>query len=135
AKGMVQGSHGSTYGGNPLAMAVGNAVMDVMEEEGFLDHVSAVGARLMDGLGTLVKAHPKVLLGARGKGLMVGLMCAADPKPLIAKLRENGLLTVIGGGNVVRLLPPLITGETEIDEALAIIDRSCAELGTLGEGK
>ncbi len=134
AQGMKVGTHGSTYGGNPLAMAVGNAVLDVMEEDGFLDRVVAMGARLMRGLGTAVKAHPKVLLGVRGKGLMVGLMCTADPKPLIAKLRENGLLTVVGGGNVVRLLPPLITGEAEIDAALDIIDRSCAEIGTLGEG-
>jgi acetylornithine/N-succinyldiaminopimelate aminotransferase len=134
AKGMQPGTHGSTYGGNPLAMAVGNAVLDVMEEDGFLDHVVAMGARLMHGLGTAVEAHPKVLTGVRGKGLMVGLMCTADPKPLIAKLRENGLLTVVGGGNVVRLLPPLITGEAEIEQALEIIDESCAQIRTLGEG-
>jgi acetylornithine/N-succinyldiaminopimelate aminotransferase len=93
-----------------------------------------MGARLMHGLGTAVEAHPKVLTGVRGKGLMVGLMCTADPKPLIAKLRENGLLTVVGGGNVVRLLPPLITGEAEIEQALEIIDESCAQIRTLGEG-
>jgi len=134
AKGMVPGTHGSTYGGNPLAMAVGNAVLDVILEDGFLDHVEAVGARLMSGLERIVAGHPGVLAGVRGRGLMVGLVCTADPKPLIGKLRENGLLTVVGGGNVVRLLPPLISGETEIDAALGIIDESCAQLGKLGEG-
>jgi acetylornithine/N-succinyldiaminopimelate aminotransferase len=134
AKGMVPGTHGSTYGGNPLAMAVGNAVLDEILEDGFLDQVVAMGSRLMSGLESIVADHPGVLLGARGRGLMVGLACTADPKPLIGKLRENGLLTVVGGGNVVRLLPPLISGETEIDAALGIIDESCAQLGKLGEG-
>ncbi|MDH3241231.1 MAG: aspartate aminotransferase family protein [Alphaproteobacteria bacterium] len=134
AKGMVAGTHGSTYGGNPLAMAVGNAVLDVILENGFLEHVVAMGARLMSGLEAIVAAHPAVLAEARGRGLMVGLACTDDPKPLIAKLRENRLLTVAGGGNVVRLLPPLISGETEIDAALEIIDDSCTQLGKLGEG-
>ncbi|MCZ6448096.1 MAG: aspartate aminotransferase family protein [Alphaproteobacteria bacterium] len=129
ASGMVPGSHGSTYGGNPLAMAVANTVMDVMLEDGFLAHVRDMGAKLLAGLEKLVAAHPSVLAGVRGRGLMIGLVCADDPKPLIGKLRGNGLLTVLAGGNVVRLLPPLITQGAQIDEALAILDESCAQLG------
>jgi len=129
ASGMVAGSHGSTYGGNPLAMAVANTVMDVMLEDGFLAHVRDMGARLLGGLETLVCAHPSILADARGRGLMVGLVCTGDPKALISKLRDNRLLTVLAGGNVVRLLPPLITQEAQIDEALAILDESCAQLG------
>ncbi len=129
AKGMIAGSHGSTYGGNPLAMAVANTVMDVMLEDGFLDHVRDMGEKLLAGLKTLIAAHPSLLTDVRARGLMVGLVCAEDPKPLIAKLRENGLLTVGAGGNVVRFLPPLIIQEAQIDEALAILDKSCAQLG------
>jgi acetylornithine/N-succinyldiaminopimelate aminotransferase len=129
AVGMVPGSHGSTYGGNPLAMAVANTVMDVMLENGFLAHVRDMGAKLLAGLETLVAAHPSVLVEARGRGLMIGLVCTGDPKPLIGKLRENGLLTVVAGGNVVRFLPPLITEQGHIEEALTILDESCAQLG------
>ncbi|MDX1483619.1 MAG: aspartate aminotransferase family protein [Alphaproteobacteria bacterium] len=129
ARGMVAGAHGSTYGGNPLAMAVANAVLDVMLEDGFLDHVREMGTYLIAGLEALVAAYPSFLTGVRGRGLMVGLVCADDPKPLIGKLRENGLLTVLAGGNVVRLLPPLIAQQAHIDEALAILDQCCAQLG------
>lgn len=129
AAGMVPGSHGSTYGGNPLAMAVANTVMDVMLEDGFLAHVCDMGSQFLAGLETLVAAHPSVLAEARGRGLMIGLVCTNDPKPLIGKLRDNGLLTVLAGGNVVRFLPPLITEQGHIEEALAILDQSCAQLG------
>ena len=129
AAGMVPGSHGSTYGGNPLAMAVANTVMDVMLEDGFLAHVCDMGAQLLAGLETLVAAHPSVLVEARGRGLMIGLVCTGDPKPLIGRLRDNGLLTVLAGGNVVRFLPPLITEQGHIEEALAILDQCCAQLG------
>jgi acetylornithine/N-succinyldiaminopimelate aminotransferase len=129
AKGMVVGSHGSTYGGNPLAMAVANAVMDVMLEDGFLAHVRDMGAKLLAGLEKLVTAHPSILVAARGRGLMIGLVCTGDPKPLIGKLRDNGLLAVAAGGNVVRFLPPLITAQGHIEEALTILDESCAQLG------
>ncbi len=129
AAGMVAGSHGSTYGGNPLAMAVANAVMDVMLDNEFLAHVRDMGAKLLAGVEKLVAAYPSILADARGRGLMIGLVCSDDAKPLIGKLRDNGLLTVLAGGNVVRLLPPLVTGEAQIDEALAILDESCAQLG------
>ncbi|MCZ6638040.1 MAG: aspartate aminotransferase family protein [Alphaproteobacteria bacterium] len=129
AQGMVPGTHGSTYGGNPLAMAVGNAVLDVMLADGFLTHVRHMGARLLKGLGQAVKSHPKILQDVRGRGLMIGIVCVDDPKPLFTKLRENRLLTVLAGGNVVRMLPPLITAEQQIDEALEIFSATCAQLG------
>lgn len=128
AAGMVQGTHGSTYGGNPLAMAVANTVMDVMLEKGFLANVRDVGAQFMAGLEKLAAAHPSMLNEVRGKGLMIGLVCTDDPKPLIARLRENGLLTAVAGGNVVRFLPPLITGPDHIEEALKILEETCSQL-------
>ena len=134
AKGMVAGSHGSTYGGNPLAMAVANAVLDVMLEPGFMERVQKMGASLTAKLETVVAKHPKMLKGVRGRGLMIGLMCHDDPKPLVTKLRENKLLTVGAGNNVVRLLPPLIIGEGHIDEAVAIIDATCSQMGSQMEG-
>ena len=129
ARGMTAGTHGSTYGGNPLAMAVANTVLDVMLADGFLDHVLEMGDLLVAGLQRLVEAHPGVLADVRGRGLMVGLVCVDDPKPLIDGLLENGLLTVLAGGNVVRMLPPLIVDERHIDEALDIVDRTCAAIG------
>ncbi len=134
AKGMVAGSHGSTYGGNPLAMAVANAVLDVMLEPGFMERVQKMGASLTAKLEAVVAKHPKMLKGVRGRGLMIGLMCQDDPKPLVTKLRENKLLTVGAGNNVVRLLPPLIIGEGHIDEAVAIIDATCSQMGSQMEG-
>jgi acetylornithine/N-succinyldiaminopimelate aminotransferase len=128
ARGMVPGSHGSTYGGNPLAMAVANTVLDVMLEDGFLDHVRDMGARLLEGLRHAVKSYPKILQDVRGRGLMIGLVCVDDAKPLFAKLRENRLLTVLAGGNVVRMLPPLITEQQQIDEALEILSGTCTQL-------
>jgi acetylornithine/N-succinyldiaminopimelate aminotransferase len=125
---MGVGAHGSTYGGNPLAMAVANAVLDVMLEPGFMEHVRKTGAELVARLETIVEKYPKLLKGVRGRGLMIGLMCQDDPKPLVLKLRENRLLSVAAGNNVVRLLPPLIIKEHHIDEAVAIIDSSCAQL-------
>ena len=128
AAALSAGSHGSTFGGNPLAMAVANAVLDVVLADGFLDRVDAVARLLWGRLESLVEAHPKVLRGLRGAGLMVGLVCVGDNGALVARLRDNGLLTVPAAGNVVRLLPPLIIEERHVDEAVAILDRSCAEL-------
>jgi acetylornithine/N-succinyldiaminopimelate aminotransferase len=131
AKGMVVGAHGSTYGGNPLAMAVANAVLDVMLAPGFMEGVKKMGALLVDKLQGVVAKHPKTLKGVRGRGLMVGLICQDDPKTLVQKLRDNKMLSVGAGNNVVRLLPPLIIDESHISEAVAIIDATCTEL----EGK
>jgi len=126
AVGMTNGTHGSTFGGNPLAMAVANAVLDVMFAPGFFDQVAKKGERLGTRMAALVKARPKVFSEVRGMGLMRGLKCvdgivAAD---VVALLREHGLLTVGSGENVVRLLPPLIIEDRHVDEAIAILERA-----------
>ena len=121
AVGMVAGTHGSTYGGNPLAMAVGNAVLDVILDVGFLDHVVEMGAYLQDGLNGLVADFPDILDSVRGAGLMVGLKCKVPNTDMLARLREEGLLTVVAGDNVVRMLPPLIIERQHIDEAMDVV--------------
>ncbi len=126
AKGMTAGTHGSTFGGNPLAMAVGNAVLDVLLEDGFLAHVEKTGRYLADKLADLVSRHGAVFTEARGSGLMQGLVCGPDFGAISNKLTDEGLLTVGAGGNVIRLLPPLIIEESHVDEAVAILDRVAA---------
>jgi acetylornithine/N-succinyldiaminopimelate aminotransferase len=119
AKGMVIGTHGSTYGGNPLAMAAGQAVLDVMLEPGFLDTVTRMGERLRAGLEQLIPNHDHLFVEVRGKGLMLGLKLAdtAEARSFVAHLRDNHqLLTVAAGENVVRILPPLVVGEDDIAE-------------------
>lgn len=128
AKGMVPGTHGSTFGGNPLAMAVANAVLDVVTAPGFLEQVEATGAKLKAELEKLVAKYPTVLAEARGKGLMLGLKCVQPNGEVVVRLRENGLLTVPAAENVIRILPPLTIGDAEIAEAVAIIDKTCREL-------
>jgi acetylornithine/N-succinyldiaminopimelate aminotransferase len=119
AKGMVFGTHGSTYGGNPLAMAVGLAVLDVIQEPGFLDHVASVGARLKGALEQMVPNHDHLFEGVRGEGLMLGVKLKSDARAFVAHARDHhGLLTVSGGENVVRILPPLVIGEAEIAECV-----------------
>ena len=125
---MTPGTHGSTFGGNPLAMAVGNAVLDVVLAPGFLEHIAQMGLRLKQRLASLADEHSDIIAEVRGQGLMVGLRCQVENKTLIAGLRERGMLTVPAGDNVVRLLPPLIVGEDEIDLACTTIDAACAAL-------
>ncbi len=131
AAGMTAGTHGSTFGGNPLAMAVGNAVLDVMLAEGFFDAVERNGALLRRRLEAIVVRYPEVFEEVRGQGLMLGLKCREDAPGFVERLRAEGLLTVAAAENVVRILPPLIIGETEIDDATAMIDRAAA--GVMGE--
>jgi len=126
--GMKPGTHGSTYGGNPLATAIGNAVLDVVLADGFLDRVAATATGLRARLDDLVARHPAVFEDVRGVGLMIGLKTRVANTDMVAALRENGLLVAGAGGNVVRLLPPLIVGEAEIDEALAILDQTASAL-------
>jgi len=121
------GSHGTTFGGNPLAMAVGNAVLDVMLEPGFLPGVVKKGERLARGVAQLVDKHQDVFVDFRGKGLMLGLKCVAPNTEMVERLRRYGLLTVGAGDNVVRLLPPLIVTDSEIDQALDMLDRAAQE--------
>lgn len=128
ACGMTAGTHGSTYGGNPLAMAIGNAVLDIILADGFLDHVQRIAGVLRKRLAAVAKAHPTVLAGVRGQGLLLGLECVKPNTDVMVVLRRNGLLCVGGGENIIRLLPPLIIDETHVEEAAQIIDRSCLEL-------
>lgn len=119
AKGMVIGTHGSTYGGNPLAMAAGEAVLDVILEPGFLDHVTAMGERLRSGLEQMLPNHDHLFDSVRGKGLMLGIKLKSDSRRFVAHCRDNhGLLTVAAGENVVRILPPLVIDESHIAECI-----------------
>ncbi|MBM3544858.1 MAG: aspartate aminotransferase family protein [Alphaproteobacteria bacterium] len=125
---MTAGSHGSTFGGNPLAMAVGNAVLDVVLEDGFLENVAQMGLRLKQRLAALKDEHADVIEEVRGQGLMLGLKSKVPNTKLLEALRAGNLLTVQAGDNVVRLLPPLIVGEAEIDLACETIDAACVVL-------
>ena len=127
---MVAGSHGSTFGGNPLAMAVGNAVLDVLLEDGFLDGVSSVANYLKGQLDHLTERHDEIFTGVRGVGLMLGLQCRNEGynSDLVNAAISEGLLTVPAGDNVVRLIPPLIIENNDVDEAIAMLDAACALL-------
>ncbi len=119
AKGMVIGTHGSTYGGNPLAMAAGEAVLDVILEDGFLDNVTQMGARLRQGLEQMIPNHDHLFDSVRGHGLMLGLKLKSDSRRFVAHCRDNhGLLLVAAGENVVRMLPPLVVEEAHIAECI-----------------
>lgn len=119
---MTAGTHGSTFGGNPLAMAVGCAVLDIVFAEGFLDHVRGTGLRLKQKLAALADSHASLIEGVRGEGLMVGIKCRVANVEVVAAARDEGLLLVTAGDNVVRLLPPLIVGDAEVDEAMSRLD-------------
>ncbi len=119
AQGMVAGSHGSTYGGNPLAMAAGQAVLDVVNNDEFLDHVRQIGNRLRSSLEQLIPNYSHLFEEVRGQGLMLGLKMKVESRPFVAHLRDNhGLLTVGAGENVVRILPPLIIDESHVQECI-----------------
>jgi acetylornithine/N-succinyldiaminopimelate aminotransferase len=130
AIGMTAGTHGSTFGGNPLAMAAGNAVLDVMLEDGFLAHVEAMAKLLRQRLTALVAAHPELFAELRGTGMLLGIRCHVPAGDFVAALRKAGLLTLTAGENVWRILPPLIVGEREIDDALAIMHKTAEEWPT-----
>jgi acetylornithine/N-succinyldiaminopimelate aminotransferase len=116
ASGMTIGTHGSTYGGNPLAMAAGQAVLDVVANEVFLDHVSRMGERLRGALEQLIPNHDHLFEGVRGLGLMLGVKMRTDSRAFVAYLREHGLLTVAAGDNVMRVLPPLVIEDRHVAE-------------------
>ncbi|MEE8272412.1 MAG: aspartate aminotransferase family protein [Alphaproteobacteria bacterium] len=126
AVGMTAGTHGTTYGGNPLAMAVGNAVLDVLLEPGFLDGVERLGRVLWERLSALAAAYPTVIAELRGAGLMLGLKVVPPNGEIIDALRAAGMLAVPAAENVVRLLPPLIIGDAQVDEALEALTAVCA---------
>ncbi len=130
AVGLTVGTHGSTFGGNPLATAVANAVMDVVATPEFLARVREAGELLFRRLEELAADHPAVFAEVRGLGLMLGLRCADGVANLdvLARAREAGLLAVGGGDNVIRLLPPLIVEDSHIDEAVALLDEAAGGL-------
>jgi acetylornithine/N-succinyldiaminopimelate aminotransferase len=128
AKGMTAGTHGSTYGGNPLAMAVGNAVMDIVSEPEFLAKVEHTALLMKQRLAELKDRYPSVMAEIRGKGLLLGLRTVVANTDLVAELREQGMLTIGAGDNVVRLLPPLTIGEAEVAEAMTRLDAACAAI-------
>jgi acetylornithine/N-succinyldiaminopimelate aminotransferase len=126
AKGMTAGTHGSTFGGNPLAMAVGHAVLDVVLAPGFLDQVRRNSILMRQRLAEIKDRHADVIAEIRGEGLLLGMRAVVPNGELVDALRAEKLLTIAAGDNVVRLLPPLIISETEVAEALDRIDRACA---------
>ena len=128
AAGMTAGSHGSTFGGNPLAAAAGNAVLDVVLDPDFLPHVQKMGLLFKQRLAEIVDLHRDILGEVRGEGLMLGLVCKIPNTEVSGTFFAEKLLTVAAGDNVVRLLPPLIVTETEIREACAKIDSALARL-------
>jgi acetylornithine/N-succinyldiaminopimelate aminotransferase len=116
AAGMVIGTHGSTYGGNPLAMAAGQAVLDVVNTPEFLDHVTRMGERLRGALEQMIPNHDHLFESVRGVGLMLGIKMKTDSRAFVTYLRDHGLLAVAAGDNVMRVLPPLIIEEDNIAE-------------------
>jgi acetylornithine/N-succinyldiaminopimelate aminotransferase len=130
---MTPGTHGSTFGGNPLAMAAGNAVLDVVLAPGFLDRVRRTALLLKQRLAELKDLHPKIIAEVRGEGLLIGLRMVPQASEMVDELRAERMITVAAGDNVVRLLPPLIIGEKEIAEAVGCIDRACARLAKTHE--
>jgi acetylornithine/N-succinyldiaminopimelate aminotransferase len=123
AKGMVKGVHGTTFGGNPLAMAVGNAVYDELSKPEFLAHVNKVANQLTQSLESLKDRHPDLVVAVTGKGLLRGLKLKIDPKPIQGEIRDQKhVLLGVAGDNVLRLAPPLNISEDEIRQAVDAID-------------
>ncbi|KRE01082.1 acetylornithine aminotransferase [Bosea sp. Root670] len=124
ASGMTLGTHGTTFGGNPLAMAVGNAVLDVVLAPGFIENVGQIALRLKQSLAELKDKHPDVIQEIRGEGLMLGLKLHTLNTDFVNEARAHGLLVVGAGDNVVRLLPPLIITEADVAEAVSRLDKT-----------
>ena len=123
---MTLGAHGSTYGGNPLATAIGNAVLDVVLEPGFLERVARLGGLFRQKLAALEDRYPHVIESVRGEGLMSGVKTRVPNMAFAAAARDAKLLTIPASDNVVRLLPPLIVSENEIAEAARRLETACA---------
>jgi acetylornithine/N-succinyldiaminopimelate aminotransferase len=128
AKGMTAGTHGSTFGGNPLAMSAANATLDVMLAPGFFDHVKRISILLKQRLAEIKDRYPSVIAEVRGEGLLLGLQAVIPAGELVNAIRAEKMLTVAAGDNVVRLLPPLIISEPEIAEGVARLERACARM-------
>ena len=128
ASGMIPGTHGSTFGGNPLAMSVGNTVMDIVSTKKFLSKVKKSSKYFFSNLNKLNKKYPKIIKEIRGRGLLIGMQLHIDQNKFIKKLMDNRLLTIRAAENVVRILPPLNVKRKEIDLALKIINKVCSEI-------
>jgi len=128
SNGMTPGTHGSTFGGNPLAMAVGNTVMDIVSSRKFLNNVKRLSKYFLSSLNQIKEKHPSVIKEIRGRGLLIGIQLHKDQTKFIKKLMENRLLTIRAAENVVRILPPLNVKKDEIFQALKIINKVCSEL-------
>ena len=127
ASGMTAGTHGSTFGGNPLAMAVGNTVMDIVSNKKFLNNVKNISKYFLLKLNQIKNIYPDIIKEIRGKGLLIGIQLYSDQAKFIKKLMENKLLTIRAAENVIRILPPLNVKKNEIDQALKIIQKVCSE--------
>ena len=125
ASGMTVGSHGSTFGGNPLAMSVGNKVMDIVSNKKFLKNIKSLSKYFLERLNNIKSKHPKIIKEIRGKGLLIGIQLYKDPTKFIQKLMDNKLLTIRAAENVIRILPPLNVKKSEINNALKIIYKVC----------
>ena len=128
AAAMTPGTHGSTFGGNPLAMAVGNTVMDIVSSKKFLKNVKSVSKHFLLNLNKIKDEYPNIIKEIRGRGLLIGIQLKTDQTKFIKKLMDNNLLTIRAAENVVRVLPPLNVKKVEIDQALKIIKKVCSEL-------
>ena len=128
ASGMTAGTHGSTFGGNPLAMAVGNSVMDIISNKKFLNNVKSSSKYFFLQLNKIKDKYPRVIKEIRGKGLLIGIQLYTNQVKFIKQLMKNKLLTIRAAENVVRILPPLNVKKNEIDKALKIIKKVCGEL-------
>ena len=128
ASGMIPGTHGSTFGGNPLAMAVGSAVMDIVSTKKFLKNIENLSKYFLFGLENIKEAYPNIIKSIRGKGFLIGIQLHNDQTIFIKKLMENKLLTIRASENVIRILPPLNVKKNELDRALKIINKVCKEL-------
>ena len=128
AAGMTPGTHGSTFGGNPMSMVVANAVMDIIHNKDFLKNVKKNSNYFHNELGKLKNKFPKIIKEIRGRGLLIGIQLYNEQTRFIKKLMDNRLLTIRASENVVRILPPLNVKKIEIDQALKIINKVCLEL-------
>ncbi len=128
ASGMTAGTHGSTFGGNPLAMTVGNAVMDIIANKKFLKNVKNISKYFLVNLNKIKEKYPGVIKEIRGKGLLIGIQLHTDQTNFIKKLMDNKLLTIRAAENVVRILPPLNVKKNEIDQAIKVIKKVCIEV-------
>ena len=128
ASGMIAGTHGSTFGGNPLAMAVGNSVMDIISNKKFLNNIKSVSKYFLSNLNKIKNKYPRIIKEIRGRGLLIGIQLHTDQVKFIKKLMDQKLLTIRAAENVVRILPPLNVKKNEIDQALKSIQKVCAEV-------